>query len=218
MKAGAIYDAAFEGKLEIKQPSSGLNRDIQRFHYQTALGTFTFNWIDRIEAYFGLGVTQQNLRFKPISGISYSLKTHHDFAYQVGGKVLVIQWPKTVFGLDAKYTKSPLTIEDFKMNGSSINSGSAYLRFRQWQVGGALAHRFGWFIPYTGLTLINTKLLLRKFPTTIPLIPSKMRLRNRKRFIYTLGTTFTSDKIFTLSLEGRFFAETGISATADIRF
>lgn len=152
-------------------------------------GVVTANIVERVETYGFLGA--QKGKYKPLER-----KTKFGTSWGVGGRVLLIDWNETVFGVSAVYQRSFLPFGD-----------GTKLRMDAWQVGGAVGHRLGFFYPYLGLGYAVTDYNYQKAKKSDP-----------NKFLLVLGTAVSPDKIFDVSLEASIFAQRALFLSANIRF
>ncbi|GAB4186859.1 MAG: hypothetical protein Tsb0015_05000 [Simkaniaceae bacterium] len=215
-KTGYFLDHARNQHFDLEE---SCNRSdfvkIGSFSYWMHGGSLTFNINDFVEIYGLFGKAKVSLTQK-FSNLKTKYGSNFEWFGGGGGRATIIFWKNTTFGMDAKYFQSlPMKLSgDLK---GQKNSAAEHLR--SWQVGAGLSHRLGFFIPYIGGIYTKYHLKVgRSKQDLITISEKKLRFVNHRNFSLAGGFSFSSPKIFLMTVEGRIFGEEAITASFQVRF
>lgn len=203
LKAGFQYDDVFNRKL----------KGAKRFHIEDKLGVVAFDIIDRAEAYTALGVTKMHGTARATQGGDVAFATDEHFAWEVGGRVLFASWGRLDLGLDAAAFFVQPHIQRYiekkvPFASSFLTQPAKALHYSEWQLGMGLSYRLPLIVPYLGI----------KYAKAHATIHSLVRMKSKKTPGMFLGIALAPPLSFDINVEARFFDETALTASAEIKF
>lgn len=218
VKVGYQADYVFDKSLKIANPRSAKAIDV--FNYYMQQGVFTFNFIDRFEAYGSMGAIQFHIEPRITQVVRQTYETGNCFTWGLGGRAILFEFSKATLGLDFKYQAASPHIQWIDQNGVPRESvGHTKLRYREWQIGLGLSYALEIFTPYIGAVYNQSSSEYKNLPRD--LLPDYKRhfsVNSKKKFGMALGTTLSTGTVFELDLEARMINETAVSAAANVRF
>jgi len=217
LKIGYQNDYVFDKSLKVANRLSA--QKIEVFNYYLQQGEITFNFVDRFEVYGLLGAMKFRIEPRNSGVIRQLYETNNHFSWGFGARGILFEWARGVLGLDFKYMGSSPSLQSIAHNGVPRDSGHAYLRYREWQIGLGLAYALETFSPYIGAIYNQSTGHYKKLP--LDLLPdhkSYFSVVSKTKFGMALGVTLSTGSIFTLDLEARMFNETALSAAANVKF
>lgn len=217
LKVGYQNDYVIDKSLKVASRQSA--HRIEVFNYYLQQGVMTLNFIDRFEAYGLLGAMKFHIEPRNSDTVRQVYQTNNHFSWGFGARGIIFEWGRAVLGLDFKYLGSSPSLNSISHNGIPRESGSAYLRYREWQIGLGLAFALETFSPYIGAIYNQSTGHYKDLPTD--LLPSHKHhfsVISRKKFGMAVGATLSTGKIFDIDLEARMINETALSAAANVKF
>ncbi|MEN9654512.1 MAG: hypothetical protein RL235_624 [Chlamydiota bacterium] len=210
-----VYNQPFHDEFQIstcEEASSHL-----QMWTQTAVVTFNIrNWID---IYTFLGASRLQ--------IDNEVYAKQQFAWAVGGKLMVFEIGRVRCGLDFKYFQTdpkPLffVCDDLAYN---VTSPSFYYTYYEIQGAFGLAYTARWLSPYCSATYLVSKLEPHPFIATVRLpqmdyevdVVSKS-VTGARRWGIAAGVTIIDHKKATLSVEWRGFNQNSVNIAGELRF
>ncbi len=219
IKVGYQGDYVFDRRMEVENKQSSVKKRVEELQFFKNQGEFVFNILNRFEVYAGLGGMKAKLCQNPAKGVHLDVHTSTGFSIEGGARAIVITWKELVLGADAKYLYSNLPIDQFKQNGRERKDGGA-LHYDEWQVGVGLTRRFGFFVPYAGVSYAVAHAELRNIPsdTSFSFSPRSEDLENRDKFNLFIGAGISTWNTLVFNLELRIIGEIALGGSLDFRF
>lgn len=186
VKLGYEIDWVYASPLKAQIPHAS-DEHVHGFESLSQFSVLTVNFIDRVELFANMGAL--SFHWHQPGDLSYHVDP--SFAYGGGGRAILAYWGDLQLSGQAAY----------------IRSSPAVAKFRQWQVGGGISYRFGWFFPYVGVDYINMNLKT-----------STSELQMRDPFGIYLGMGLGWNRGWNLNFEARFINEDALSFSTDIKF
>lgn len=213
------------------------NREIQHTHLFTNAGYLALNFLDRIDIFTSLGVTNLGLEtdatvFTATFPSRVLVDYNSRFSWSFGIRSTLYEWCNTTLGIEAQYFSFNPYINSIVVSDIFTANPSDFLTsYREWQVGLGLSQQVGVFIPYTAVKLSHVNLshndevvnfLIRSMPPHIsdPHIYTLIfeNLKNNKRWGWVVGVTLLTCDSIDLTVEGRFGDEKAVYVDGQIRF
>ncbi len=221
LRAGYEGDFVEDGRMNQYDQGSGR---VDTYKQWTNSGTVTLNILDHLEIYgvFGSSETKSDWRFEnnTLGSVTrIEMETDPHFLWAFGGRSIIYERGKTVFGLGGRYTSSNSHPKSVSSNGTAESVVGSRVEWRAWQINFDISYKIDWFIPYIGAKYLNGQTLLKNFsiPISQELVGSDT-FKNRDPVGLYLGCTLSSGKYFMLNLEGRLIDEEAITVSTDFRF
>ncbi|MGE3533371.1 MAG: hypothetical protein AB7H48_00900 [Parachlamydiales bacterium] len=219
IKAGYEWDDIFDRNLTVHERRSHLKRKVKDYAAMGNFGSITLGCNDRAEVYGLFGTEEADIRYRPYSDVRLKFKTDQHFAWTVGGRAILAYWGDTQLGIDAKYFQFDPCIHSLKLNGKSISPEGAFYDYREWQVGLGVSQRIKLFIPYVGLKYSDVRAKFHHLKALSWIFPEKhFTMKNKHPIGIFLGAGLSFDRGLNINFEARFYDETAITASADVRF
>jgi hypothetical protein len=219
VKMGYEWDDLFDRNLSLKQHKTQLSKKVKKYAAMGNFASFTLGCNDRVELYGTVGAEKAHIDYQPYSDTQINLKTDHHFAWTIGGRAILAYWGYTQLGIDAKYFEFNPSIDSLKVNENSVQPQGAFYNYQEWQVGLGVSHQFNAVIPYIGLKYSNVSLKFHRLNALNAIASDKQfNMKNKHSMGIFLGLGFSFKKALNLNFEARFYDETAITASGDIRF
>ena len=218
-KVGYQGDYVFDRRMEVENKQSSIRKRVEELQFFKNQGELVFNILNRFECYAGLGGMKAKLCQDPVKGVRLDVHTSTGFSIEAGARVMMITWKELVLGADGKYLYSNLPVDRFKQNGLERKSGGD-LHYDEWQVGVGLSRRFGFFIPYAGVSYAVAHAELRNIPSDdrFSFTPESEDLENRDKFNLLIGAGISTWNTLVFNLELRIIGEIALGGSLDFRF
>lgn len=214
-KVGYQVDFIFDKRLK---SYAGAHARVDSFDGQLNQGVITLNCLERIEGYASVGAIEATFSHRPKPSHSRrEYQTNYRVTWGVGGRVIVYEWDDSYIGLEGGYQWAFPHIKWDALNGTSFTT-DATMRYREWQIGLGLSHRFDIFIPYAAVKYSNVQAKVSSLRSDLELSHSHFKMRNRDHFGLVLGCTLTNCKYFDLNIESRMIDEQAISLAGNVEF
>jgi hypothetical protein len=177
-----------------------------------------FNFRNRIDLYALLG-SSQLISDKEIF-------TRSQFAWGVGGKIIIFQRGDFTIGTDIKYFRVDFnSINYLVSDGVPYNTlGQFILKYDEIQVALGASYKASIIAPYINATYLKADLspspdiiLIRYSPTDLIDIPIAT-ITTQRRWGLAVGATIIASSKATLSVESRMFNQNAIDVNLEIRF
>ncbi|MBS0653816.1 MAG: hypothetical protein JSR39_09890 [Verrucomicrobia bacterium] len=219
IKAGYEWDDVIDRNLTVHEHRPRLKREVKDYAAMGNFGSLTLGCNDRVELYGLFGAEEADIHYRPYSDVRLKFQTHQCFAWTVGGRAILAYWGDTQLGIDAKYFQFNPHIHSLKLNGKSLHPEGAFYHYREWQVGLGVSHRIKLFIPYAGLKYSDVRAKFHHLKALSWIFPDKhFTMKNKHPMGVFLGLGLSFDRALNINFEARLYDETGITASADIRF
>ncbi len=201
--ASYIGEYCFSKKM---QWQDGPFAKVNESKYFLQMGEVSFNFINRLEPYFALGVSSFDIEDNrgPLGKVD--LETKNNFTWKVGSRVCLLYFKKLALGLDASFLKTNSHVDVLKINKIKVKKPKNF-SYDQWQVSMGITYPLQWFHPYVGLSY-------QSFRSKI----QNLELEPKNHMGPYVGFTINQNKLGSLSIEGRFVNETAITLDAKLRF
>ena len=221
LKVGYEFDYDFNRHLHMVGQGHSLKTKRTVDHYRSLVnfGVITLNFNDRVEIFGDLGSMKTSLSHRPFPHTKITYHTHHDFAWGVGGRVLLAYWGDLQFGVNAAYASSNMDLSSIKVNGKHYSPKHANFDYREWQIGIAISYLFDWFIPYIGADFSDFRGKFEDLKSIEAIFPTKhATFKESNRYGPYLGFGFSPYKAIAFNFEARFVTETAVTASAVLKF
>lgn len=219
IKGGYEWDDLFNRKLVVKEHRSRLKRSVKDYAAMANLGVVTVGCNDRVELYGLFGKEKARVSYRPYSDIRLHFKTDRHFAWSVGGRAILAYWGDTQLGVDAKYFQFTPSIHHMTANSVSVPPRRAYYDYREWQVGLGVSHRFKIFFPYAGVKYSDVRAKFHQLKSLNWIFPNReFTMKNKYAMGVFIGLGVSLDRALNVNFEARFYDETAITASSDLRF
>lgn len=216
------YEGDFISDALMKQTIEGKGH-IDRYRQDTNSGVATINVFDRIDLYGVLGAARMyaDWRFEDSDEMvnRIELETCYHFLWAVGGRVIIIKWGETIFGLGGRYNATDTSPTWVSFNGNPIPTDHTHLDWTEWQIDFDVSHQIDLFVPYIGVKYSSARAETGEFLIDIAQNGSQsLHMKNRTPVGLVIGCTLTTDKYFMLNVEGRLIDEMAATISGDFRF
>ncbi len=219
LKAGYEWDIVAERNLELKGNSQGLHRKVRTADFLGNFGVATLGIADRVELYGVFGSVSSHTTYRPLSGIETKFKVDSQFAWEIGGRVILAYWGNLQLGIDAKYFSYSPEIDRLTVNHEHVRESGAGFHYNEWQVGAGVSYRFRYVVPYLGMKYSNVRSKFYHLNSIESLFPRKhFTLENKYPIGFFVGCAVVPEKWVDLSAELRFLDEFAFTLSADVRF
>ncbi len=219
IKMGYEWDDVFDRNLKVCGHRPHLKREIKNYAAIGNFGGITLGCNDRVEVYGMFGAEEANVDYEPYSGLQLKFRTDQCLAWTVGGRAILAYWGDVQLGIDAKYFEFNPHIHSLKLNGCAINPGGALYNYREWQIGLGVSYRVSLVIPYVGLKYSDVAAKFHQLKTLSWVFPEKhLTMKNKCPIGIFLGVGLSLDRALNINFEARFYDETAVTASTDIRF
>lgn len=235
LRIGYYGDFVFNRNLEINGNDLGHGRDIRRTEVNTNAGYLALNYCDFLDVFVTLGAT--NLRFETSErswvlngGSNGQLLTDTDFSWSVGARTLLFSWKCFNVGLEGQYLRTTPDASTYVSGffGFTNHFNDQKTTYQEWQVGTGISYTIKTrcpklaLIPYVGVKWSECRWDTRNFQFIRVGSSSKLftifKLKNKKRWGYALGTTFTLCDMIGVTVEGRWADERAVFVNGEFRF
>jgi len=196
-------------------------------------GKISFVAFDRIEPYFRLGIAQMKAKWTE-AGTEVKLESDDNFAWGVGGKVLIWNFEKPKIKLvgDGSYRIADLDVDKAAIAGQAVSFDTAKSRFliREWQVALLAATEIdvgtggkeevlgiSTLVPYAGVKYSQMYGRLRLVRSDATFFNPGVVEADHNIGIFA-GCDFVGPNSVSLNIEGRFLDETAFSAGLIVLF
>ncbi|MGR3912570.1 MAG: hypothetical protein QRY71_04610 [Candidatus Rhabdochlamydia sp.] len=181
------------------------------------LGTFTLNYLDRLELYGSLGSIQGRLSYAPLFTPLlnlYELKS--GWVAGCGGRLLLSQWGNCVLGMDGKAEWINPHVNLAIQAGSPLKESYAFQAF-EWQTSLALSYTANFLTPYIGAKYSSMKGTLKAL--TSPINPQDvLKLKSSHRLGMSIGFTLSPGSLFDITFESQMIDEEGWLVGGQLKF
>jgi len=242
MEFGYRGDFVINRKMKLNQKNASSSQSTIS-NYDTRInGTqLTVNYWECLEFYGWAGSSQTNFRtqlsYVPGSLVNLQLSTRDGFGYGGGVRGVLLKHGCTSIGFDAQYSHSKNTLDNLTVNGTPIidigiysdfitlvDPANFHLRYREYQFSIGISHEIDLLSPYLAVkySLARAKLNgpIMFFNTSGPIFifNASRAFKSRNHLGLAAGLSLVNHKRMHLTIEGRFFDETAITLSSDIRF
>ncbi len=215
------YEGDFVIDERMKQQTEGSGR-VDNYEQFTNAGTFTFDFVNRLDIYGVFGSSRVNSDWRFMTGGTNQraqLETKYDFLWGVGARAILAQWMDAALGLAGRYSRSHMDPVWLTINGASQSVGNSRLNWRAWNVALDASIKVELFIPYVGVQYFNATTKLDGVPVAISNAGSgNLHMKNRSPVGIFVGCSLTKSEYFFLNIEGRFINEEALSISGDLCF
>jgi hypothetical protein len=219
LKAGYEWDFVDERNLQLKGNSQGLHRKVRSFDAMGNFGVATFGMADRVEMYGVFGSYSTHTTYRPVSDNEVKFTTDGQFAWEIGGRVILAYWGDLQLGIDAKYFSYSPSIDRLTVNGEHVHESGAGFHYNEWQVGAGVSYRFRYVVPYAGMKYSNVRSKYYHLNAIDEIFPRKhFTLENRYPIGFFLGCGVSLERALDFNAEFRFLDELAVTVAADLRF
>lgn len=216
LKVGYRGDVLFDRSL---RPTNNNIQKMDAFRYLFSQGTLGINFVDRFEVYSSLGSAKFLVEPKVNNTTRLVMETGNRFTWGVGARGVLYEISKMCFGLDVKYQKATPHFQWINRNGAPVGPpGKALLKYQEWQLGLGISYRVELFTPYIVGRYCQTLGRYRNLPKgLLDNNETSFKVKSRKKFGISVGTTLSNGNIFDLNLEARMIDEAAGSVALTIR-
>ncbi len=219
LKAGYEWDDVFNRKLQIKGHPDHVHRKVPTSELLGNFGVVTIGVADRVELYSTLGALSSDFHQRPRPGTTVKFKTNDQWAWSIGGRVILAYWGDIQLGVDAKYFCYSPEVDHLRVNASTVHGSGAGFHYREWQVGAGVSYRSTLFCPYAGVKYSNVRSKFYHLNAIQAIYPHKhFTLENKYPMGLFIGLGLCLKKGFDLNAEARFLDETAVTVSSDFRF
>ena len=162
--AGYVGEWVHDLKLEVKRPKKGFGKEVNQFETWSHLGELALNLGQRFQVYGQAGVMKSELCQSPIKNFTYQMETKSQFAGGFGARVLLIEWSHFAIGVNSNGLVSWMDIDQIEQNNQPVNARDSFIQYWNWQLGGNIGARFGFFLPYFGLSYQEASVKVKSLP------------------------------------------------------
>lgn len=220
VKGGYEFDDVYDRKLQlVGQGLPDVRKEVQVSDSMSQFGVLTLSFGDRVEIFSTLGTLCLDIMHHPYKNEKVSYKTKSDFAWGVGGRVLLVYWGDVQLGVNASYVASDLSLSSIKVNSQPYSKEGSEVDFREWQVGIGASYRWNWFIPYLGVDYSDYRARFQYLDSLRALFPSRhVTFKDRYPMGIYFGFGLSPERAVNVNFEARLINENAITASADFRF
>jgi hypothetical protein len=185
---------------------------------KTDAATITLNFRNRLDLTAIIGSSQLQ--------IDQDVFTKRQFAWGVGGKLLIWKSNSILVGLDAKYLESKQKPLYFLGDGYAYNIVSDFkLNYTEMQAAIGAAYLTKVISPYIYVSYLYSKIDPEPYSVIVQLPFMDMTVDttsnsiiNQRRWGMAVGGTILGGKIASLNIESRFINQNAINISGEIRF
>jgi hypothetical protein len=208
-----VYYQKFRDEFVNPEPSSTSAK------LGTKGGLVTINIKNRLDLYTILGTAKLNL--------VRAVQANPEFAWGVGGKLIVFKAEHFLVGIDAKYFEFNSKPTFFLEEGMSFNLANPLtFSYSETQVSVGVSYRASTIIPYINATYLISKISPTPLISLViwPLDGSTLidvpcrPVVSQKNWGLSLGVTLLDQEKATFAVETRMFNQNGVNATLELRF
>jgi hypothetical protein len=219
LKAGYLGSYVFSEDMIVHTESNSASHEISAFQAYMNAGTITLGFGNRAELYSALG----SYKMKIAQNLAKNEHVHYDFdphfSALIGLRAILVSWRNNFLGIDAKGFLSYPNLGTLVVQGENRDCGSAKASDRRWQVGAALSHEMGAFIPYAGLTYAHSRIKITNLKSLKGIVPdAEVRLDNKYSFGLVFGFGITLHTALAFDVEVRLIEELAASLAGTFRF
>ena len=146
-------------------------------------------------------------------------QTHDNLTCGVGGRAILFQWGgtaesddgKSFVGFEGGYQWAWNDVE------GSTASRHAKMRYREWQVGLGIAHVIDIFIPYGAVKYSNVHASVTGVNPGLGIPHHRFKMKSQDHWGLVLGTTLTTGKYFSVTVESRVIDENALTFTGELK-
>ncbi len=220
VKTGYEFDDVYDRKLKlVGQGNPSARKHVQESEYRSQFGVLTLNFADRVEVFTTLGVLSLSVKHRPFKNTQVSYHTDSEFAWGVGGRVLLVYWGDVQLGVNASYVASDLSLHSLKVNGKSYSRKGAEVDFREWQVGIGVSYRWRWIAPYLGVDYSDYRSRFEYLDSMRSIFPSRhVTFKDCYPMGLYLGFGLFPERAINFNVEARLINENAFSVSSDFRF
>jgi hypothetical protein len=199
----------YEGDFVFDAELKGVDRSSQTVNG----GTFTFNIMDRFDAFAVLGASSLSLKWRFSNELDQvqaaQIDTSNAFLWAVGGRLFLWEWGNWGTGLLGRFTKADHPVSWLTIDGENGSTSSVHVDLRSWELNLGVSYHIDLFTPYLALNYLNTKARV-DFPSS--------DFRNEHPIGLNLGCTLSTGSYFFLNVEARVISEEAVTLSGDFRF
>lgn len=240
-RLGFYGDYVFNRHLELDTDRDAVIEDAEIF---TNAAYLALNFYERFDIFSTLGVS--NLFIDTSSTafiISFDalvesdefgrtvIESSSDFSWSIGARATLWELGCTSLGAEAQYFYMKPNIRRVTVNAStqtgiiSLYNDFFDAKYREWQFGLGISHRFHSFIPYLAVKWSRAKLSFDNIQFTIEnFLPREdaifqlYNLKSQKSFGWAIGCSLVDFEKVSLTVEGRFADEKALHVNGQLRF
>lgn len=218
----AGYEGDFVGDAFLKQTKESTGR-IDQYSQNTNSGTFTLNFLDRVDLFatFGSSAASANWRFIDAQNVvsNVEIQTLQNFLWRAGTRIILFEWGSCNLGFGGSFSEVKNTPSWLTIDGVSQSVANTHLHWREWQVHADVSYRIQLLTPYIGVKYSNVQTKLGTFPVPISANGSgNNHFTNRIPVGLFVGVALSTGKYFMLNVEGRLIDEEAVTVSGDLRF
>lgn len=196
---------------------------VNTFRLDSNFGKIGFILVQRLELYGLFGTSEETIKWTspPKTGFTsentkLSADTNSHFSWTAGGKVVLLEFGCTYFGLDIQFFKINAPGKfSYVLNQLNypFDFGPKYLILREKQISFGIARKMAFIVPYAGVTYLKSELHMKAEG-----VENSLYFKNATKFgIYIGGTLMLTSKL-QITAEGRFINEDAFSISAITSF
>lgn len=217
-RIGYMSDYLYRQNYKDAFPTPGAHPPSNYTSFRMDAATVTLNFRNRIDLNVILGGAQLQ--------IDQDVFTKSQFAWGVGGKLLICKTNSVLVGLDLKYLESNQKPLYFVGDGYAYNIVSDFkLNYTEMQAALGAAYLTKMLSPYIYLSYLYSKiepepyLVMVQLPFEDMTLPTtSTSIINKRRWGMAVGGTILGGKMASLSVESRFINQNAINVSGEIRF
>lgn len=218
IRVGYMADHLYRQNYKDEFPSPGTHPPSNYTKMNMQAGTITLTLRKRLDLNGILGSARMQ--------IDQDVFTKRQFAWGVGGKLIILKSGNLYLGLDAKYLESAQKPTFFLADGYAYNIVSNFkLNYTEMQAALGAAYKTTVLSPYIYLTYLYSKIDPDPFSVIVQIpflnmtaLTSSHSIINQTRWGMAVGGTLLSGKKMSLNVESRLFNQNAINVSGEFRF
>jgi hypothetical protein len=209
-----VYRQRYKEFRVINETSS--SKSFVKIYTHSALATFNFR--NRLDLYGLLGSSRMVL--------DREIFTRSQFAWGLGGKLVIFQQDNVSIGTDIKYFQCDYSYINYLVSdGTPYNVvGPFTLKYNETQLALGICYKMHWIAPYINATYLISEIEPDPGIILIQLSPSDLvdspiaSITTQRRWGLAVGATLISCAKAALSVESRMINQNAIDINLEIRF
>lgn len=219
-RIGYLGDYVYRQNIHDEVTLNACEEDLSHMQLWTQAGVGTFSFRNRFDVYGILGATR--LQIDP-----GDILTSQQFAWGVGGKIVILHAKRFRVGVDLKYFQSTQNPSFFGCDGLAYNITSAFsFAYTETQGAAGVSYHTRYVSPYAAASYIIAKIVPEpqsgayvKLPDDVDEVLVEIKsMTVSSRFGLVLGASLIDQEKASLNVEWRAFNQNAVSLLGEIRF
>jgi hypothetical protein len=211
-RLGAEYQYTENPKWEFSSEEKGQKYHRVHGHIDSFLPMILWNIDERVDLLLKPGVSVSHVYFSQKKE-EFSFKTNSGFYLKAEGRAILLERKEATLGAFGNVFYSSSSLKTFQKNGENFIPVTGRYQTNGWELSLGVSQKFSFFVPCGGVYWKDTKVKFHHLPEC----KNTLHLENRRKVGFFLGMTISRGKALLFHLEGRFYQETSLSASFEVR-